>query len=148
MAAKMTRMLVGLCIALASISAEIHATGSEQSGPRVAPQVAATDGPLPETCETPASKNSSLTIKIRLTPEAAARVVFDHPKAKAALPVGIIGQSLVCVCVDEAGNIRDSVKLMRASGSSVLDTEALEIGKTMVYPASHPGCMRDTINFY
>ena len=136
MAANMTRMLVGLCIALASSSAEIHATGSQESGP------------LPQTCEAPPSKNSSLTIKIRLTPEAASRVVFDHPKAKAALPAGIIGQSMVCVCVDETGRIEDPVKLMRQSGSSVLDTEALEIGKTMVYPASHPGCMHDTINFY
>jgi outer membrane biosynthesis protein TonB len=74
--------------------------------------------------------------------------VFDHPKPKAALPAGIIGQSMVCVCVDATGRIEDPVKLMRQSGSSVLDTEALEIGKTMVYPASHPGCMRDTINFY
>jgi outer membrane biosynthesis protein TonB len=132
----MTRMLVGLCIALASTSAQIHATGSQESGP------------LPQTCEAPPSKDSSLTIKIRLTPEAASRVVFDHPKPKAALPAGIIGQSMVCVCVDATGRIEDPVKLMRQSGSSVLDTEALEIGKTMVYPASHPGCMRDTINFY
>ena len=138
MAANMTRMLVGLCIALASGSAEIHATGSQESGP------------LPQTCEAPPSKNSSLTIKIRLTPEAASRVVFDHPKPKseAALPAGIIGQSMVCVCVDDTGSINEPVKLMQRSGSSVLDTEALEIGKTMVYPASHPGCMRDTINFY
>jgi TonB family protein len=104
-----------------------------------------TGGPLPQTCDSPARKNSVLTIRIRLTPEAASRVVFDH-RNPAALPAGVLGQSLICACVDDAGSIKEQ-KLMRESGSPLLDTEALEIGKTMVYPAGHPGCMRDTVNF-
>jgi hypothetical protein len=46
-----------------------------------------------------------------------------------------------------AGKIKDQVRLMQESGSSLLDTQALEIGKTMVYAAGHPGCMRNAINF-
>jgi outer membrane biosynthesis protein TonB len=86
-----------------------------------------------------------LTIKIRLTPEAASRVVIDR-RNPAALPAGVIGQSVICACVDDAGSIKEQ-KIMRESGSPLLDTEALEIGKTLEYPAGHPGCMRDTINF-
>jgi TonB family protein len=104
-----------------------------------------TGGSLPQTCESPARKNSVLTIKIRLTPEAASRVVFDH-RNPAALPAGVLGQSVICACVDDAGSIKEQ-KVMRESGSPSLDSDALEIGKTMVYPAGHPGCMRDTVNF-
>jgi hypothetical protein len=88
-----------------------------------------------------------LTTTVRLIPEAVARVAFDHPKPQAALPAGVIGQSVICACLDEAGQIEGEVKLMQESGSSLLDTQALEIGKTMVYAAGHPGCMRNAINF-
>ena len=104
-----------------------------------------TGGQLPQTCESPVRKNSVLTIKIRLTPEAASQVVFEH-RNPATLPSGVIGQSVICACVDDAGGIKEQ-KLMRESGSASLDKDALEIGKTMVYPAGHPGCMRDTVNF-
>jgi hypothetical protein len=92
-------------------------------------------------------RNSVLTITVRLVPEAVARVAFDHQKPEAALPAGVIGQSVICACIDERGQIKDPVKLMQESGSSLLDTEALEVGKTMVYAAGHPGCMRNAINF-
>jgi hypothetical protein len=86
-----------------------------------------------------------LTIKLRLTAEAASRVVFDH-RNPAALPTGVLGQSVICACVDDAGSIKEQ-KLVRESGSPVLDADALEIGKTMAYPAGHPGCVHDTVNF-
>jgi TonB family protein len=104
-----------------------------------------TGGQLPQTCESPVRNNSVLTIKIRLTPEAASRVVFEH-KNPATLPAGVIGQAVICACVDDVGGVKEQ-KLMRESGASVLDSEALEIGKTMAYPMGHPGCMRDTVNF-
>jgi TonB family protein len=104
-----------------------------------------TGGQLPQTCESPVRKNSVLTIRIRLTPEAVSRVVFEH-KNPAALPAGVIGQSVICACVDDVGSIKEQ-KLMRESGAPLLDSEAIEIGKTMAYPMGHPGCMRDTINF-
>jgi TonB family protein len=106
-----------------------------------------TGSTLPETCDRPLRRNSLLTITVRLIPEAVARVAFDHLKPEAALPAGVIGQSVICACVDEAGKIKDQVKLVQQSGSSLLDTQALEIGKTMVYAAGHPGCMRNAINF-
>lgn len=104
-----------------------------------------TGGPLPQTCESPARRNSMLTIKIRLTAEAASRVVFDH-RNPAALPTGVLGQSVICACVDDAGSIKEQ-KLVRESGSPALDADALEIGKTMAYPTGHPGCMHDMVNF-
>ena len=106
-----------------------------------------TGTPLTETCDRPVRRNSVLTTTVRLIPEAVARVAFDHPKPQAALPAGVIGQSVICACLDEAGQIEGEVKLMQESGSSLLDTQALEIGKTMVYAAGHPGCMRNAINF-
>jgi TonB family protein len=102
---------------------------------------------LPETCDRPLRRNSVLTTTVRLIPEAVARVAFDHQKPEAALPAGVIGQSVICACIDELGKIKDPVKLVQESGSSLLDTQALEIGKTMVYAAGHPGCMRNAINF-
>jgi TonB family protein len=104
-----------------------------------------TGGQLPQTCESPVRKNSVLTIRIRLTPEAVSRVVFEH-RNTVPLPTGVIGQSVVCACVDDVGSIKEQ-KLLRESGASLLDDEALEIGKTMAYPTGHPGCMHDTINF-
>lgn len=108
--------------------------------------VSAYADPLPLTCEAPATKESSLTIRIQLTADAFKRVVFDHPKP-ASLPAGVIGQSTVCTCVDGDGNVKGAVKLMRQSGSPQLDAEAVEIGKTLEYPAGHPGCMHNTVNF-
>ena len=102
--------------------------------------------PLPQTCEVPPTKDSSLTIRIQLTAEAIKNVVFDHPKP-ANLPAGVLGRSVICTCVDAEGNIQGAVKLVRASGSPQLDSEAQEIGKTLSYPAGHPGCMHDAINF-
>jgi hypothetical protein len=72
--------------------------------------------------------------------------VFDHPKPE-GLPTGIIGQTKICTCVDVEGNLRDGVKLVRASGSPQLDAEATEIGRSISYPAGHPGCMHQTVNF-
>jgi TonB family protein len=106
-----------------------------------------TGTPLTETCDRPVRRNSVLTTTVRLIPEAVARVAFDHPKPQAALSAGVIGQSVICACIDQAGQIKDPVRLMQESGSSLLDTQALEIGKTMVYAAGHPGCMRNAINF-
>ncbi|HWM65121.1 MAG TPA: hypothetical protein VNO35_00945 [Steroidobacteraceae bacterium] len=103
--------------------------------------------PLPQTCAAPGTQGSSLTIRIQLTPEAFSKVVFDHPKPEGTVPAGVIGQSMICTCVDAAGNINDGVKLLRGSGSPQLDTEAVEIGKNLVYPAGNPGCMHDTVNF-
>jgi hypothetical protein len=102
--------------------------------------------PLPLTCEAPGTKESSLAIRIQLTAEAFKRVVFDHPKAP-NLPAAVIGQSMVCTCLDADGNVQGAVKLLRQSGSPQLDAEALEIGKTLVFPAGHPGCMHNTVNF-
>ncbi len=140
MAATARKWAVALWALTATLGAQLRA---EDTPAKVEPS----DGPLPQSCEAPVSKNAALSIKIRLTAEAYSRVVLDHPKPEAALPAGIIGQSLICTCVDNGGNIKDGVKLLRGSGSHVLDTEALEIGKTLDYPAGHPGCMHDTINF-
>jgi outer membrane biosynthesis protein TonB len=137
MAAKTGKWLVALCALTAIVG--VHTVGGAEPDPSA--------GPLPQTCEEPVRKNSALTIRIHLTAEAFARVQFEHSKPEAALPAGVLGQSQVCACVDSGGNLRDSIKLIRGSGSGVLDTEALEIGKTLDYPAGHPGCMHDTINF-
>jgi hypothetical protein len=122
------------------LSMQLHTVHSDESRP------AAPAGPLPLTCEAPATKDSALTIRIQLTADAFGKVVFDHPKPP-GLPTGLVGQSLICTCVDTAGNIKNPVKLLRASGSPQLDAEALEIGKNLSYPADHPGCMHDTVNF-
>ena len=103
-------------------------------------------GPLPLTCEAPVTKDSGLALRIQLTADAFKTVVFDHPKPE-GLPRGIIGQTKICTCVDAAGNLRDGVKLVRASGSPQLDAEATEIGRSIAYPAGHPGCMHETVNF-
>lgn len=122
------------------LATQLHTVQSDESRP--APPA----GPLPLTCEAPPTKDSALTIRIQLTADAFKSVVFDHPKP-AQLPTGVIGQTIVCACVDAVGNIRNGVKLMRASGSPQLDTEAVEIGKTVSYPADHPGCMHAIVNF-
>ena len=122
------------------LSMQLHTVHSDESRP------SAPAGPLPLTCEAPATKNSALTIRIQLTAEAFGKAVFDHPKPQ-GLPTGVVGQSMICVCVDTEGNIKSPVKLLRASGSPQLDAEALEIGKTLSYPTGHPGCMHDTVNF-
>ena len=154
MTATARKWAVALWALTATLGAQLHTARSEESNAHAPQQAASTpakvdpsDGPLPQTCEAPARKNSSLTIKIRLTAEAFSAVALDHPKPREALPAGVIGQSLICACVDNGGNIKDRVQLLRGSGSPVLDSEALEIGKTLDYPAGHPGCMRDTINF-
>ena len=121
------------------LSMQLHTVQSDEKRP------AAPAGPLPLTCEAPATKDSALTIRIQLTAEALGKVVFDHPKPQ--LPTGVLGQSMICTCVDTEGNIKNPIKLLRASGSPQLDAEALEIGKTLSYPAGHPGCMHDTVNF-
>jgi len=102
--------------------------------------------PLPLTCEAPVTRDSGLALRIQLTAEAFSKVVFDHPKPE-GLPTGVIGQTKICTCVDNAGNLRDAVKLVRASGSPQLDAEATEIGRSLSYPAGHPGCMHQTVNF-
>jgi hypothetical protein len=122
------------------LSMPLHAARSDE--PHPAPPA----GPLPLTCEAPVTKDSAVTIRIQLTAVAFKGVVFDHPKPQ-GLPAGVLGQTTVCTCVDAAGNINGAVKLMRASGSPQLDTEAVEIGKTLSYPSGHPGCMHDTVNF-
>jgi hypothetical protein len=122
------------------LSMQLHTVHSDESRP------AAPAGPLPPTCEAPATKDSALTIRIQLTAEAFGKVVFDHPKPQ-GLPTGVVGQSMICTCVDTEGNIKNPVKLLRASGSPQLDAEAREIGKTLSYPTGHPGCMHDTVNF-
>ena len=124
------------------LSMQMHTVHCDESRP--AP--AAPAGPLPPTCEAPATKGSGLTIRIQLTADAFGKVVFDHPKPQ-GLPAGVLGQSMICTCVDTEGNIKDPIRLLRASGSPQLDAEALEIGKTLSYPAGHPGCMHDTVNF-
>ncbi|MBS0418855.1 MAG: hypothetical protein JSR66_14160 [Proteobacteria bacterium] len=108
--------------------------------------IAAQADPLPPTCEAPPTKGSSLTIRIQLTPDAFKGVVFDHPKST-NLPAAVIGQATVCTCVDGDGNVTGAVKLVRQSGSPQLDSEAVEIGKTLSYPAGHPGCVHNTVNF-
>jgi hypothetical protein len=108
--------------------------------------IAAHADPLPLTCEAPATKESTLTIRIQLTADAFKRVVFDHPKPT-NLPAAVIGQATVCTCVDGEGNVTGAVKLVRQSGSPQLDAEAVEIGKTLSYPAAHPGCVHNTVNF-
>jgi TonB family protein len=102
---------------------------------------------LPQTCDRPTLRNSLLTITVHLFPEDVAHVTFEHPKPEAKLPAGVIGQSVICACVDEAGKIRNQVRLMQESGSSLLDSQAQEIGKTLVYPTGHAGCMRNAVNF-
>jgi len=139
--AKAERRTVAVRWALALLlSMQLHTVHSDESRP--APPA----GPLPRTCEAPATKDSALTIRIQLTAEAFGKVVFDHPKPQ-GLPSGVLGQSMICTCIDTEGNIKDPVKLLRASGSPQLDAEALEIGKTLSYPTGHPGCMHDTVNF-
>jgi len=108
--------------------------------------VSAHADPLPLTCEAPATKESSLTIRIQLTAEAFKRVVFDHPKPT-TLPAAVIGRSTVCTCVDGDGNVKGAAKLVRQSGSPQLDAEAVEITTTLSYPAGHPGCVHNTVNF-
>lgn len=108
--------------------------------------VSASADPLPLTCEASPTKESSLAIRIQLTDEAFKRVVFDHPKT-ANLPAGVIGQSMVCTCVDANGNVQGAVKLLRQSGSPQLDAEAVEIGQTISFPAGNPGCVRNLVNF-
>src|SRR3569833_1037051 len=122
------------------LSLQLHTVHSDESRP------AAPAGPLPVTCEAPPTKGSGLTIRIQLTPEAFGKVVFDHPKPQ-GLPTGVLWQSLICACVDTQGNIKNPVKLLRASGSPQLDAEALEFGTTLSYSAGHRGCMHDTVNF-
>jgi hypothetical protein len=92
------------------------------------------------------TKDSGLALRIQLTPEAFKKVVFDHPKPD-GLPTGVLGQTKICTCVDNEGNLEKPVKLVRASGSPQLDAEATEIGKSISYPAGHPGCMHQTVNF-
>jgi outer membrane biosynthesis protein TonB len=87
-----------------------------------------------------------LAMRIQLTPEASKKVVFDHPKPE-GLPAGVLGQTKICTCVDNNGNLKNPVKLVRASGSPQLDAEATEIGQSISYPAGHPGCMHQTVNF-
>jgi hypothetical protein len=110
------------------------------------PAQAAAAGPLPLTCEAPVTKDSGLALRIELTEDASKKVVFDHSKPE-GLPTGVLGQTKICTCVDNEGNLRNPVKLVRASGSPQLDAEATEIGKTISYPAGHPGCMHQTVNF-
>jgi hypothetical protein len=138
---KAERWILAECWALGLLlSMQLHTVHSDESRP------AAPAGPLPPTCEAPPTKGSGLTIRIQLTAEASGKVVFDHPKPQ-GLPTGVLGQSMICTCVDAEGNIKNPIKLLRASGSPQLDAEALEIGKTLSYPAGHPGCMHDTVNF-
>lgn len=85
-------------------------------------------------------------MRIELTPTAFKKVVFDHPKPE-GLPSGVLGQTKICTCVDNDGNLKSPVKLVRASGSPQLDAEATEIGTSLSYPAGHPGCMHQTVNF-
>jgi len=59
-------------------------------------------------------------MRIQLTPEASKKVVFDHPKPE-GLPAGVLGQTKICTCVDNNGNLKNPVKLVRASGSPQLD---------------------------
>jgi outer membrane biosynthesis protein TonB len=87
-----------------------------------------------------------LALRIQLTPEASKKVVFDHPKPD-GLPTGVLGQTKICTCVDNNGNLTNPVKLVRASGSPQLDAEATEISQSISYPAGHPGCMHQTVNF-
>src|SRR5512142_168526 len=108
------------------LSMQLHTVHSDESRPPTPP------GPLPLTCEAPATKDSALTIRIQLTAEAFGKVVFDHPKPQ-GLPTGVLGQSMICACVDSEGNLKNPVKLLRASGSPQLDAEALEIGKSLSY---------------
>jgi hypothetical protein len=110
------------------------------------PAQPAAAGPLPLTCEAPVTKDSGLALRIELTEDASKKVVFDHSKLE-GLPTGVLGQTKICTCVDNEGNLRNPVKLVRASGSPQLDAEATEIGKTISYPAGHPGCMHQTVNF-
>jgi hypothetical protein len=112
----------------------------------MAAAIVAQADPLPLTCEAPTTKESSLTIRIQLTDDAFKRVVFDHPKP-ANLPPAVVGQATVCTCVDGDGGVKAPVKLVRQSGSPQLDAEAVEIGKTLSYPAGHPGCVHNTVNF-
>jgi len=119
---------------------QLHTVRSDESHPS---QPA---GPLPVTCEAPVTKDSGLALRIQLTADAFKNVVFDHPKPE-GLPTGVIGQTKICTCVDAAGNLREGVKLVRASGSPQLDAEATEIGRSLSYPAGHPGCMHQTVNF-
>jgi hypothetical protein len=122
------------------LATQVHTVRSDESRPP------APAGPLPLTCEAPVTKDSGLALRIQLTAEAFKAVVFDHPKPE-GLPAGVIGQTKICTCVDNEGNLENPVKLVRGSGSPQLDAEATEIGKTISYPAGHPGCMHQTVNF-
>ena len=119
---------------------QLHTVHSDESKPPAPP------APLPLTCEAPVTRESGLALRIQLTADAFKNVVFDHPKPE-GLPAEIIGQTKICTCVDGEGNLRGTVKLVRASGSPQLDAEATEIGRSLSYPQGHPGCMHQTINF-
>jgi hypothetical protein len=122
------------------LATQLHTVRSDESRP---PPPA---GPLPLTCEAPVTKDSGLALRIQLTADAFKTVVFDHPKPQ-ELPAGVLGQTKICACVDNEGNLKNPVKLVRSSGSPQLDAEATEIGKNISYPAGHPGCMHQTVNF-
>jgi hypothetical protein len=131
--AKAERWVLAIVLAV-----QMHTVYSDESH--------AAAGPLPLTCEAPVTKDSGLALRIQLTADALKKVVFDHAKPE-GLPTGVLGQTKVCTCVDNDGNLRNPVKLVRASGSPQLDAEAMEIGKSISYPAGHPGCMHQTVNF-
>ena len=123
------------------LATQVHTVRSDQGHTAPAPA-----GPLPLSCEAPVTKDSGLAMRIELTPEAVKKVVFDHPKPD-GLPTGVLGQTQICTCVDNEGNLKNPVKLVRGSGSPQLDAEATEIGKSISYPTGHPGCMHQTVNF-
>ena len=134
------------------LATQLHTVRSDESHPpppagaSQAAQPSPAAQPLPLTCEAPVTKDSGLALRVQLTAEAFKKVVFDHPKPD-VLPAEVLGQTKICTCVDNEGNLRNPVKLVRASGSPQLDAEALEIGKNISYPAGHPGCMHQTVNF-
>jgi outer membrane biosynthesis protein TonB len=135
---------------VATLGTQLPAAQSAESNTvaaPVAPVAPVAGGTLPLTCQAAGIKGSSVIMRIQLTDDAFKRVVFDHPQHEGTMPAGVIGQSMVCTCVDAAGTINDGVKLLRGSGSPQLDAEAVEISKNLEYPAGHPGCMHQTINF-
>jgi outer membrane biosynthesis protein TonB len=144
MITKTKKGAMALWALVATLSAQPHTARSAESNTAAAP---VPGGTLPQTCEAAGIKGSSVTMRIQLTDDAFKRVVFDHPQHEGTMPAGVIGQSMVCTCVDATGNINDGVKLLRGSGSPQLDAEAVEISKNLEYPAGHPGCMHQTINF-
>jgi hypothetical protein len=132
---------------VATLGTQLPAARSAESSTVAASAAPAAGVTLPLTCEAAGVKGSSVIMKVQLTDDAFKRVVFDHTQHEGTMPAGVIGQSMVCTCVDAAGNINDGVKLLRGSGSPQLDAEAVEISKNLEYPAGHPGCMHQTINF-